>query len=58
MKIEIHKTPDFDNEIIDVSISIDGSDCWVKGFDGVDWEEADKFANELATQLNLKIVNL
>jgi hypothetical protein len=55
MNIYVLRKMDFDNEVIDVSIVVDDAVCWVKGFDDVDWRDAENFATELATQLNVSV---
>ena len=57
MKISVQIESDLENEVEDVIIVIeeDGEvrNCWVKGFDDVDWEEAQEYAKRLATALNV-----
>lgn len=60
MKTWIQTTPDFDHEVVDVFICIDTDDevitSWVRGYDDVDWEQAQRFAEELATVLNCEYI--
>lgn len=50
---EVVTMQDFDNEVIDVVLLINGSECWVKGFDDIEWEKANGFALELSTSFGL-----
>ena len=47
-------SPDFDNEVIDVVLILGGIECWVKGFDDIDWKDALEFAGSLSKRLGLK----
>lgn len=62
MKIWVEVTPDFDNEVTDVSIVIGEGDttkyCWVQGFDDVDWQQAHDYATLLAKTLNCEVFEL
>ena len=49
-------SPDFDNEVIDVVLVIDGIECWVKGFDDDEWKDASEFAERLANRLTLDYI--
>ena len=57
MKAYIAKQYDLENEIVDIVLILECPETrvsWIKGYDDVDWEEADKFAGELAKILNCK----
>lgn len=49
-------SPDFDHEVIDVIAVIEGEECWVKGFDDVEWKEASEFARKVADRLGLPLI--
>lgn len=47
-------SPDFENEVLDVIAVIEGEQCHVKGFDDVEWKEADAFAEKIAKRLGVE----
>ena len=49
-------SPDWDNNVVDVTIVIDGEPCWVKGFDDTECKEADAYAQKIAEKLGLEFV--
>lgn len=55
MKIWIQSESDFDNEVTDVTLCIQEGEivtyCWVRGFDDTEWDQAKRFAEELAVIL-------
>jgi len=59
MKISVQTAPDFDNEVIDVSIVVDEGAvvnyCWVCGFDDVDWQKAHDYAVLLSKTLKCEL---
>jgi hypothetical protein len=44
---------DWDYDVIDVFLVTDGVEYGIKGFDDVDWKEAEVFAVQLAKNLNI-----
>ena len=56
MKAWVQTTPDFEYEVVDVLLGIDTGEetttAWIKGFDDVDWEQAEQFARDLAALLH------
>jgi hypothetical protein len=58
MKAWIQTTPDFDYEVIDVNLVIQsGKQLFhIKGFDDVEWAEAEQFAQELAAELGIEYI--
>lgn len=52
----VYTTPDFENEVTDVVLFLDGIECWVKGFDDCDWREARDFAINLSKELGVNYV--
>lgn len=58
MKAWIQTTPDFDYEVIDVYLVIQSSKQLfpIKGFDDVEWAEAEQFAQELAAELGIEYI--
>ena len=53
MDIKVRLQPDFDHEVQDVVLIVDGEECWIKGFDDVDWKEATTYGEALATSLGV-----
>jgi hypothetical protein len=49
----ICKKQDWDHDVIDVFLVTDGVEYQLKGFDDVDWEEADAFVEQIAKNLNI-----
>jgi hypothetical protein len=48
---------DWDYGIVDVFLIVDKiDDFFLKGFDDVDWQKADEYAESIATVLNLEFV--
>ena len=58
MKAWIQTTPDFDYEVIDVYLYIKSGDklLHLQGFDETEWQEAKKFAEEVAEALGIEYV--
>lgn len=60
MKIYVAIQPDLEYEVDDVVLVVeDGvwkNVCWVKGFDDIEWEEANAFAEKLAKTLGVEFV--
>lgn len=53
MEIKITRTPDFDYNVEDIAIVIDGVSSWIKGFDDTEWKEANEFGTTLAKALGV-----
>lgn len=49
-------SPDFDHEVIDIVLVYRRRICWVTGFDDIEWEDAEKYATQMAKNLNLPFV--
>ena len=60
MKVEVCFKSDFDHEVMDVMLRIEDQgevrDVWVKGFDEVDWEQVNPYANKLAAALGIEYI--
>jgi hypothetical protein len=60
MKAWVQTTPDHENEVTDVLLCIKTDDkvryAWINGFDDDEWEEAVKFAEDLAKTLSIEYV--
>lgn len=60
MKYKIANQMDFDYNIIDIVLLIENEtwseNCWIKGFDDFEWKEADDFAKQIASDLNIEYV--
>lgn len=60
MKAWVQTTPDFEYEVVDVILGLqvgeDVTATWIKGFDDVDWEQAEQFARDLATLLHCEYI--
>jgi hypothetical protein len=57
MKPYICTKTDWDYEVIDVFLVIENmDDIHLKGFDDVDWQKADEYAESIASMLNLEFV--
>lgn len=58
MKAWIQTTPDFEYDAIDVNLVIQsGKQLFhIKGFDDVEWREAEQFAQELAAELGIEYI--
>jgi tRNA U34 2-thiouridine synthase MnmA/TrmU len=56
MKAWIQTTPDFDYEVIDVYLVIKSELLHLKGFNDDEWEEAMKFAEEVAATLGIEYI--
>ena len=44
---------DWDNNVIDVILVIDGEQCFVKGFDDTEWKECEEYVEELSRTLGV-----
>lgn len=58
MEAWIQTTPDFDYEVIDVYLVIKSMDelIRIKGFDDNEWQEATRFAEEVAAALGIEYI--
>lgn len=58
MKAWIQTTPDFEYEVIDVYLGIKSMDELIRlaGFDNNEWEDAVKFAEEVASALGIEYI--
>lgn len=57
MKPYICTKMDWDYGIVDVFLIVDKiDDFFLKGFDDVDWQKADEYAESIASILNLEFV--
>ena len=52
----VYTKNDWDHEVIDVFLSVDDEEYWIKGFDDVEWEIAKVFAESFAKSLNIEFV--
>ena len=46
----------WDYEVIDVYLGVDSKEYYIKGFDDVEWETAEVFAETFAKSLNIEFV--
>lgn len=56
MKAWIQTTPDFDYDVVDVYLVIKSELLHLKGFDDTEWEEAMKFAEDVASALGIEYI--
>lgn len=58
MKAWIQTTPDFEYEVIDVYLGIKSMETLIRleGFNDDEWEEATRFAEEVATALGIEYI--
>ncbi len=58
MKAWIQTTPDFEYEVIDVYLGIKSMDELIRlqGFNDDEWQEAEQFANSVATALDIPYI--
>ena len=47
---------DWDHEVIDMFLVVDDEEIHMKGFDEVEWREAQEFAQKIANSLNVEFV--
>ena len=47
---------DWENDVIDVVIKYRGDDIFINGFEDVEWDDADLFAQTVATDFNIVYV--
>jgi len=61
IRVHVITEPDFDNEVQDVTIIVRDSEgerhCWVRGFDDDEWEQAEQYAKQLASVLNVDFID-
>lgn len=53
MDIKVIQQSDFEYEVEDIILIVDDEECWIKGFDDVDWKEAREYGEALATALGV-----
>jgi hypothetical protein len=58
MKAWIQTTPDFDHEVVDVYLCIKSMEALIhlKGYNDAEWEEATRFAEEVAVALGIEYI--
>ena len=60
MKAYVAIQPDFEHEVQDVVLIIEDQNfkrtCWISGFDDVEWEAANAFAEKVAKTLSVEFV--
>ena len=60
MKAVIAIDSDFDHEVVDVFLLLHSNGytdiTWLKGFDDIEWEAAELYANEVAKTLSIEYV--
>lgn len=45
---------DWDYNVIDIILNINGEDCWIKGFEDIEWKKAEEFADTLAEAFGIE----
>ena len=55
MDVYLTIVSDFENDVEDINMVINGEVCWIKGFDAENWKQAIEFGENLGKTLGIEV---
>ena len=56
MDVYLTIVSDFENDVEDINMVINGEVCWIKGFDAENWKQAIEFGENLSKSLVVEFI--